>query len=76
MNEKIEKAVLVVLGLALGVFIGRSLWLWRDVSARPELYAATSAPWYAPLFLEGGVLAGLILIGMLILWLLARRKGK
>ncbi len=76
MKEKIEKVVRVVLGLGLGVFIGRSLWLWRDVSARPELYEANSAPWYTPLLIEGGVLAALILLGMLVLWLLGRRKDK
>ena len=64
MKEKVQKAVKAVLGLALGVFVGRSLWLRQDVISHPELYAANSAPWYTPLlFLTGGLV-----------WLLTGRK--
>lgn len=75
MEEKIRKLVKVVLGLALGVFVGRSLWLRQDVMSHPELYEANSAPWYTPLLLEGGILLGLFLVGWLV-WRLAGRRSK
>ncbi len=74
MKEKVQKAVKAVLGLALGVFVGRSLWLRQDVISHPELYAANSAPWYTPLLLEGGILLGLFLTGGLVWWLTGRKK--
>lgn len=76
MEEKIQKGIKVVLGLALGVFIGRSLWLRQDVMSHPELYEANSAPWYTPLLLEGGILLGVFLLGGLAWWLAGRRKKK
>lgn len=76
MKEKLQKAIKLVLGVALGVFIGRSLWLRQDVIARPELYEANSAPWYTPLLIEGAILLGLFLIGGLVWWLLGRRMKK
>ncbi len=76
MEEKLQKAIKVVLGGALGVFIGRSLWLRQDVRARPELYQANSAPWYTPLLWEGAILLGLFLLGGLAWWLLDRRRKK
>lgn len=74
MQGKIRKAVKIVLGLALGVFIGRSLWLRQDVRTHPELYAANSAPWYTPLLVEGLILLAVFLIGGLV-WRLAGRRG-
>lgn len=76
MREKARKAIKIVLGVGLGVFVGRSLWLWRDVNARPELYVVNSAPWYTPLLLEGAVLAGLILVGAVVWRLLGRKEQK
>ena len=76
MRERVQKAIKIVLGLGLGVFVGRSLWLWQDVNARPELYEANSAPWYTPLLLEGAVLAGLIAAGAVVWWLLSRKGQK
>lgn len=75
-EEKLRKAIKVVLGGALGIFIGRSLWLRQDVIARPELYEANSAPWYTPLLFEGAVLLGLFLLAGLAWWLLGRRMKK
>lgn len=75
MRERAQKAIKVVLGLGLGIFIGHSLWLRQDVGIHPERYAMSSAPWYMPLLLEGAVLAVLIAAGALVWWLLDR-KGK
>ena len=74
MQQKIQKTVKVVLGLALGVFIGRSLWLRQDVQARPQAYAANSAPWYTPLLVEGLILLAVFLVGGAVWWF-AGRKG-
>ena len=73
MKEKVQKIIKIVLGIALGVFIGRSLWLRQDGRARPELYAANSAPWYTPLLLEGAILAGIFLLGGLAWWAAGRK---
>lgn len=69
MQEKVQKAAKILMGAAVGIFIGRSLWLWQDVNAHPELYAANSAPWYTPLILEGAVTAAVILVGALVYWI-------
>ena len=76
MQAKIQKLLKALTGVALGVFIGRSLWLWQDVSAHPELYEVHSAPWYTQLLVEGAVTAGVILAGGAVYWILEKKRKK
>lgn len=74
MQEKVQKAAKIVMGAAIGIFIGRSAWLWQDVNAHPELYAMNSAPWYYRLIVEGLITAGVLAVGGLVYWLAGRKQ--
>ena len=44
--KKLDSWLTVVMGVSVGLFLARLLYLLWDVNAHPALYAAQSAPWY------------------------------
>ena len=59
--DRIMAAVMSVTGAAYLIFVIWQLW---DRSARPEVYAGNSAPWYLSLEIMGLIAAGLIALEM------------
>ena len=59
--DRIMAAVMSVTGAAYLVYV---LWQVWDRHARPEFYAANSAPWYTSLEIMGLITAGLIVLEM------------
>ncbi len=47
--KKLDSWLTVVMGVSVGLFLARLLYLLWDVNAHPALYAAQSAPWYVRL---------------------------
>ncbi len=76
MIKKIRQAVQICMGASVGVFIGRSLWLWQDMRRYPELYEMQSAPWYTPLIVQGILTAAILAVGGIAWWALGRRLKK
>ena len=55
MLKRINNLMNIVIGAAIGVFIGCGLYNFSDFKHHPELYAMQSAPWYTQLVPWGGV---------------------
>ena len=43
----------IVMGVIIGVFIGRAVWQYVDFRIHHQVYAAWSAPWYVALLPHG-----------------------
>ena len=66
MLKRINEIMNIVIGAAIGVFIGCGLYNFLDFKRHPELYAMQSAPWYTQLVPWGGVTIGIIAIAVII----------
>ena len=55
------------------VFIGVSLYQCYDYTARPGLYALTSAPWYFGILLAGLFTVLLAAVIRIVMWLVKRK---
>lgn len=73
MLKRINEIMNIVIGAAIGVFIGCGLYNFLDFKRHPELYAMQSAPWYTQLVPWGGVTIGIIIIAA-ITKLICRKK--
>ena len=62
MWKNLKRFLQTAMGSTVGVYLGRSLWLWQDYKARPGLYAMAGSPWYLPLLAGALVAAGLLLV--------------
>lgn len=73
--KKYIKAVLpIIIGSAVGVFIGRAVFLYTDFKSHPELYIANSAPWYTALFMPAVFTLCVIIICSVLKFLLRKNK--
>lgn len=73
MLQSIKRLLHIAMGSTIGVYMGRCLWLWRDYSTHPGLYAMNSAPWHTPLLPGAVITAGILLVEGLALFLVGRR---
>lgn len=73
MLKRINNLMNIVIGAAIGVFIGCGLYNFSDFKHHPELYAMQSAPWYTQLVPWGGVTIRIIAIAAIIK-LICRKK--
>lgn len=62
MWKKLYKWLSCAIGAFVGVFIGHSAYRCWDYHARPELYALSSAPWYASIQVLGAVCAAAVAV--------------
>lgn len=74
MLKRINEIMNIVIGAAIGVFIGCGLYKFLDFKRHPELYVMQSAPWYTQLVPWGGVTIGIIIIAA-ITKLICRKKN-
>ena len=61
--KRLNRILTIVMAAFTGAFLGHALYLFWDQSARPELYASWSAPWYVQLIVPGVVLVCVLLLG-------------
>ena len=54
--KKLDWWLTVVMGVSVGLFLARLLYLLWDVNAHPALYAHQSAPWYVRPIVPGAVM--------------------
>ena len=63
--KKINQLLNTAFFCNIGVFIGHSLWIFRDHRKYPDLYAVGAAPWYSSILTYGIftlVIAAMLLI--------------
>ena len=53
----------LIMGSAVGVFIGCGLYSFWDYKMHPALYAMQSAPWYTNMLVYGVFAAAVLLLG-------------
>lgn len=63
--KKWERFFAILEGTAIGLFLGKLLYLLWHTRAYPELYAMQSAPWYVALLVPGaGMVLALLIAGI------------
>ncbi len=64
----------ILMGAALGAWLGRAAYLYWEYRTYPGLYAMQSAPWYTGLIIWGIVAAMVILAALLGKLFIRKRK--
>ncbi len=65
----------IIIGTAVGVFIGHGIYVFWDYKVHPDLYAVQSAPWYTSI-LAAGIETAVVLVIAIIIKLIIRQKFK
>lgn len=73
--KKLNVILNLIIGSVLVVFIGYSLYVYWQYTTHPNLYVATSFPWYTSIQLYGIVVAVIVAVTLL-LKLYIRKKLK
>lgn len=61
--KKLDRVLTLVMGVSVGLFLARLLYLLWDVNAHPALYAAQSAPWTVRLIVPGACMVLCLVVG-------------
>lgn len=74
--KRLSRFLSILMAAFTGAFLGHALYLFWDQSARPELYALSSAPWYVQLIVPGIVLFCVLVFGAAAKWVIYRKLKK
>lgn len=69
----VKRVLNIIIGVSAGCLIGRVLWIIVDYNARPDLYAAYSAPWYTQIIVAL-VFGGIVILLEVLALLFVRHK--
>lgn len=70
-KPKLNHLLNIIMGSAVGVFIGYGVYAVWDYETHTGLYTMQSAPWYTDVFVCGGFTAAVLFLGAilkLIIW--------
>lgn len=73
-NGRIHSILNVLMGVSVGLCIGKSLYVFWDYRAHPALYAAQSAPWYLSICVYGGFTIAVVTLCLILKALLRLSK--
>lgn len=74
MKKRILNLILnCIIGILIVAFLAGSLYRYWDYQARPDFYAAMSAPWYLSIQLSG-IAAAVVIVVCLVLKRIFRRR--
>ena len=74
--KKLNDFLNVIMGSFFGVFVGSTIANYREYRAYPEIYEASSAPWYYHGALTSFILFLAVVIICVLIKLLIRKKAK
>ncbi len=74
-KDKLSRVLNIIMGSAIGVFIGYGAYSVWDYKTHPELYVVQSAPWYTGILIYGIFAVAALLLG-LILKMIIRKSTK
>ncbi len=63
---KLNHILNIIIGSAVGVFVGHGLYIVWDYNTHPGLYAMQSAPWYTSILVYGVYAAVVLLLGIVL----------
>lgn len=66
MIKQVNRALNIVMGSVLGVFMGHGIYVYWDYKTHPDLYAMQSAPWYTSILMYGLVMGIALMVGLVI----------
>ena len=70
-KDKLNRLLNIIMGSAVGVFIGYGVYIVWDYKTHPGLYNMQLMPWYTNILVVGGFAAAVLLLGAilkLIIW--------
>ena len=74
MKKRILNLILnCIIGILIVAFLAGSLYRYWDYQARPDFYAAMSAPWYLSIQLSGIATAVVIVVSLVLKRIFRRR---
>lgn len=76
--KKVHDFLGLLIGVRVGVFLGRSIYTFWEYKSFPGLYAIQSAPWYTSVLVSGGFAVISVTVLLLARWVLRgmmRRKA-
>ena len=62
MRKRLDGILNILMGAALGVYLGYALYTYVDYGRHPQQYATWSAPWYTGLLLRGAWVLGFLAV--------------
>ena len=66
MIKQVNRALNIVMGSVLGVFMGHGIYVYWDYKTHPDLYAMQSVPWYTSILMYGLVMGIALMVGLVI----------
>ena len=70
--KKIYDFLGILIGVCVGVFLGRVIYTFWEYKTFPGLYAMQSAPWYTSILVYGVFTAVSVTVMLLVRWVLRR----
>lgn len=75
MLKRINNFLNIIMGSAVGVFIGHGIYMFWDYKTRPGFYVMGPAPWYTSILVYG-IVTVVVLMAAIFIKLILRRKRK
>ncbi len=75
-KNKLNSILNILIGAAVGVFIGCGAYTFWDYKAHPGLYAMQSAPWYRGVLVYGIVAAVILVLGFVLKQIMRKSAKK
>lgn len=74
--KKVYDYLGILMGVCVGVFLGRVIYTFWEYKTFPGLYAMQSAPWYTSILVYGFFTAASVAVMLLARWVLRQRIGE
>ena len=75
-RNQLNRILNIIMGSAVGVFIGYGLYSFWEYKKYPELYAMRSAPWYINILVYGIFAATVLILGIVLKLAIRKSMGK
>ena len=73
MRKQWNKVLNLIMGGAIGIFVGYALLQIRDYKTNPQIYMFNSAPWYTGILVYGAMTLGVLALCAVVKWILKYR---
>lgn len=74
--KKVYDFLGILIGVDIGVFLGRVIYTFWEYKTFPGLYAIQSAPWYTSILIYGCFTVVSVAVLLLVRWILRKRMER